>query len=168
MATMQSVFVGLVNKSILFFYPLFRKFMTLQVFAYLFVGAANTFLNIAIFLVFNIFIITSPMMVSGLGSIQPYTINLLIAFMLTVPSGYFLAGTFAFQSLEKRNHKIGMMKYFLVVLQGLALDYLFMKAGIEFLGLNSNIAKIISTVIVLTINYLLQKYFTFREKKPSA
>jgi putative flippase GtrA len=99
--------------------------------------------------------------------VASYTVSLLIAFMITVPTGFWLAKYFAFGRQDQNSQKSGLQlfRYFLVVLQGLGTDYLIMKGLIVFIGLYPTIAKIISTVLVLTLNYLLQKHFTFKVKK---
>lgn len=149
------------------FYPLFRKWMSFQVYAYLAVGAANTLLNILLFIVFYQFVLPQgEIEVLGFG-LASYTIALVLAFILTVPTGFWLSKYFAFTDAEdnrKENTK-QLGKYFLVVLQGLGSDYLLLKGLIVFTGMLPTAAKIVSTVIVVTVNYLLQKYFTFKAKQ---
>lgn len=147
-------------------YPLFKKVMPFQVYAYLAVGAANTALNIILFAVLYQFVLPAEGITLNGFTIASYTISLLIAFLITVPTGFWLAKHFAFNqssSEEKSGKQLG--KYFLVVLQGLGSDYLILKGLIVFFNMHPTVAKIISTTIVLTMNYLLQKYFTFKEKK---
>jgi len=149
------------------FYRLFRKFLPYQLYAYLAVGALNTILNIVIFALCYHFILPKAG-VSIMGvHFESYTINLVIAFLITVPTGFWLARTFAFEVgvTEKTDSSKKLIKYFLVVLQGLGTDYLIMKTLIVVFRVEPTLAKIISTVIALSINYLLQKYFTFVKKK---
>jgi putative flippase GtrA len=131
------------------------------------VGALNTALNIVLFAMMYQFILPQPGITIKGFLVASYTISLLIAFMLTVPTGFWLAKYFAFDQTntvsENKNKQLG--KYFLVVLQGLGSDYLILKGLIVFFDMHPTVAKIISTMIVLTLNYLLQKYFTFKEKK---
>lgn len=148
------------------FYPLFRKWMPFQVYAYLAVGAVNTLFNILLFVVFYQFVLPQGQIAFlGLG-LASYTIALVLAFILTVPTGFWLSKYFAFTEAEdnpKENTK-QLGKYFLVVLQGLGSDYLLLKGLIIFTGMQPTVAKILSTVIVITVNYMLQKYFTFKAK----
>lgn len=148
-------------------YPLARPFLSFQLYAYLAVGAANTLLNIGLFAVLYQVVIPQASFTVGGFSVASYTIALVIAFMVTVPTGYWLAKSFAFNQgnvpTESDGRKLG--KYMLVVLQGLISDYLLMKALIVFLSVQPTAAKLISTAVVLVMNYLLQKYFTFRVKR---
>lgn len=153
-----------------FFYPLFKRFMSFSVYAYLSLGAVNTALNILIFALFYR-LLSSQSEYELIGfSLKSYTISLLAAFVLTVPSGYWLAKNFAFNTTTQTNPSRSFVKYTMVVLQGLLSDYLIMKILIEFAQVHPTAAKVASTVIVLTLNYLLQKHFTFKadtgRKKP--
>jgi len=153
----------IINYFLELIYPIFRRWLPFQVYAYLAVGAGNTLLNILLFALFYEIIPVKELMVIGFP-IASYTISLGLAFILTVPTGFWLSKYFAFTDSvdnSKENRK-QLGKYFLVVSQGLISDYLILKGLIVFTGMHPTVAKIISTVIVVTVNYLLQKYFTFR------
>lgn len=148
-------------------YPLFKKVLPYQLYAYLGVGAMNTVLNILIFAVCYQFILPKAGISINGFLVASYTISLLIAFIITIPTGFWLAKYFAFNQQQGNQQKSNkqLLRYFLVVLQGLGSDYLIMKGLIVFLNFYPTVAKIVSTVVVLTLNYLLQKYFTFKVKK---
>jgi putative flippase GtrA len=146
------------------FYPLVKKMLPYQVYSYLATGALNTLLNISLFAVLYQVVLPANISFSGFV-IASYTISLLIAFIVTVPTGFWLAKHFAFQQSSKEKSTKQLTKYFLVVSQGLISDYLLLKILVELLNFHPTVAKVISTVVVLTANYLLQKHFTFRLKK---
>ena len=147
------------------FYPLFERFFPYDVYAYLAVGAANTALNIFLFAICYQFVLP-PEGASFFGfTIASYTISLIVAFFATIPTGFWLAKHFAFKSgagTGRTGRQLG--KYFLVVLQGLGSDYLLLVGFILLAGFHPTLAKVVSTVIVLSVNFLLQKYFTFQVK----
>ncbi|MFV0604786.1 MAG: GtrA family protein [Niabella sp.] len=138
-----------------FFYPLVRKILTFNVYAYLAVGAANTLLNIVLF------IIMYHVLVAFVFAVEAATV---ISFVITVATGFWLNKNFAFteSSNEKRQKAKQFGKYFLVSLQGQFSDYLITKGLIVLFILHPSVAYILSTVIMLTINYFLQKHFTFK------
>jgi putative flippase GtrA len=146
------------------FYPLVKKMLPYQVYSYLATGALNTLLNISLFAVLYQVVLPANISFSGFV-IASYTISLLIAFIVTVPTGFWLAKHFAFQQSSNEKSTKQLTKYFLVVSQGLISDYLLLKILVELLNFHPTVAKVISTVVVLTANYLLQKHFTFRLKK---
>ena len=157
----------LINYFLQLFYPLFRRLMSYQIYAYLAAGAINTVFNIALFAIGYQFVLPKAGFTIDGVNIASYTVSLMIAFVITVPTGFWLAKNFAFDDGKKEEKKsLGQLfKYFLVVLQGLGSDYLLLKGLITFFSIQPTVAKIISTVIVLTLNYLLQKHFTFKHSK---
>ncbi len=163
---MTAALTKLINWGLQTFYPLFRRWLPYQVYAYLAVGAANTALNIVLFVLFYQFILPQPGMYFQGYLVASYTIALFIAFLLTIVSGFWLSKNFAFKDSGNDSDvaKKQLGKYFIVVAQGLGSDYLILKALIVFTGMYPTLAKIVSTTIVLTLNFLLQKYFTFRVK----
>lgn len=143
------------------FYPLVKKIIPFQVYAYLAVGAANTILNISLFAFLYLALSAS------FFAVEAATI---ISFAITVVTGFWLSKNFAFtkSSNEKNETNKQFGKYFLVSLQGQFSDYLITKGLIVFLLINPVIAYFISTFIMLVINYFLQKYYTFKTKKEIA
>lgn len=140
------------------FYPLIRKFIPFQVYAYLAVGAANTVLNIALFAVLYLAFTYTTL------AVEAATV---LSFSITVITGFWLSKNFAFTDArkEKKETHRQFRKYFLVSLQGQFSDYLITKGLIVFLLMNPVIAYFISTFIMLILNYFLQKYYTFKTKR---
>jgi putative flippase GtrA len=159
---LKSRITGVLN----IFFPLFSKWMPFQVYAYLAVGATNTLLNIALFALFYQFLLPQSLITFFGFSMASYTLALILAFIMTVPTGFWLNKYFAFSQAKDNpvENKKQLGKYFLVVLQGVGSDYIILKMLIVFGGMHPTAAKVLSTVIVLTVNFLLQKFFTFRVK----
>jgi putative flippase GtrA len=141
-----------------FFYPLVKRWMPYQVYAYLAVGAANTVLNIGLFIICYQIFAASNLAVE---------IATVISFVVTVLTGFWLHKNFAFTDAGegKKETQKQFGKYSLVALQGQFSDYLITKGLIIFLAMHPNIAYLFSTFIMLILNYFLQKYFTFNSKK---
>ena len=155
----------LISGTLELFFPLAKKLMSYEIYAYLAVGAANTILNLVIYAVSYQFILPEGKLNLFLFSIESYTLSLLIAFLITVPTGFWLSKNFAFNASGKTGKSAKQLgKYFLVVLQGLASDYILLISLILLVGFHPTIAKLLATIIVLSVNFLLQKYFTFRVK----
>lgn len=155
----------LIKKILLLAYPFFQRWMPYDVFAYLAVGALNTAVNILMFVLLYEWILPQAGWAVLHLTIPAYTLALIIAFFTTLPSGFWLSKTFAFSDTksQKPAEKSQFIKYCLVVAQGLGSDYLLLIALIHLLGFPPSLAKILSTGMVLSVNFLLQKYFTFRE-----
>ncbi len=151
------------------FYPLFKKFLSFQVYAYLAVGAANTIFNIVLFFVFYFLLISAENFYSlGINlSTLAVEIATFFSFLISVLTGFWLSKNFAFtnSSNQKREKTKQFGKYFLVSLQGQFSDYLITKGLVIFLHTEPRLAYCISTIIMLILNYSLQKHYTFKAKK---
>lgn len=146
---------NLIHRLLKEFYPLFRNFFPYQVYAYLTVGAINTGLNIGLFYLFFLTFKKSFLAVE---------IATVISFIISVLTGFWLSKNFAFTeaSTEKKETQKQFGKYVLVSAQGQFSDYLITKGLIVFISIQPMVAYVFSTVIMLILNYLLQKYFTFK------
>jgi len=149
-----------IHQLLKFFYPRVKKLMPYQVYAYLAVGAANTLLNIGLFLVLYL-ALTNTLLVVEIATV--------ISFTVTVITGFWLSKKFAFTDTanDKAATQKQFGKYALVALQGQLSAYLLTKGMIVVINMDASIAYFITAVIMLTLNYFLQKYFTFRKKKLS-
>ncbi len=149
-----------IHQLLKFFYPLVSKLILYQVYAYLAVGAANTLLNIGLFVVIY-FALANTMLAVELATV--------VSFAVTVITGFWLNKNFAFTDAanDKAATQKQFGKYVLVALQGQLSAYLLTKGMIVFLTMDASIAYFITAVFMLTLNYFLQKYFTFRKKKLS-
>ncbi len=159
----------LIRQLLKFFYPIVKKVMPFQVYAYLAVGAANTLLNIILFAgCYSLLVATGGITIAGLHLNKlAVEIATIISFAITVATGFWLSKNFAFTdaSNEKKEKAKQFGKYFLVSLQGQFSDYLITKALIVLLLIKPIVAYFISTFIMLLLNYFLQKYFTFKTEK---
>lgn len=139
-------------------YPLFQKLLPYQVYTYLATGALNTALNIGIFMLCYQLLHTSMISVEAATA---------VALLLTILSGYWLQMNFVFTEggADKKRRAGQLSKYALVAVQGQLSAYLLTKTMIIVLHLNASFAYILTTIFMLTVNYFLQKYFTFKKAK---
>lgn len=149
---------NLLHQLLKFGYIFIRRLLPYQVYTYLAVGAINTLLNIALFIACH------QMLLSTSIAVEASTI---IALAVTIFTGYWLQKNFVFTDTSDVHKETGkqLAKYALVALQGQLSAYLLTKSMILFLHFNASIAYIITTFIMLTLTYFLQKYFTFRREK---
>lgn len=140
------------------FYLPVKRVIPYPIFVYLAVGATNTVLNIGLFILLNL---------SLLSYIWSVEISTLISFTVTVFTGFWLNKNFAFNDAGEHSVKTRKQfaRYLLVALQGQVSAYLLTKGMILLLTLNASVAYTCTTIIMLTLNYFLQRYYTFRVKK---
>lgn len=144
-----------------FFYPPFRRFMNLQTFRYAACGGGNTLLDIFIYYISYHYILKEQVVHTPLGAISSYIAAFLIAFAISFPTGFYLNRHVVFPGSTLRG-RIQLFRYFLLVVICIALNYIFIKLFVEQFGIFPTIAKVLTTVIVVSFSYLTQKHFTFK------
>lgn len=139
------------------FYPLVKKLMPYEVYAYLAAGAVNTLLNIGLFVLLYHVWSNLPLALEAATA---------VSFIITVFTGFWMQKNFAFTNAAntKQDNQKQLGKYALVALQGQVSAYLLTKFMMLVLHFTGSTAYILTAIIMLTLNYFLQKYFTFRSR----
>ena len=142
----------------------FRKMVPYQTFRYAACGAGNTLLDIFIYFISYNFILQKQIVYTPLGAISPYIAAFLMAFIVSFPTGFYLNRYIVFPGsmLPGRSQ---LFRYFLLVIVCVFLNYFFIKLFVEQFQIYPTVSKILTTVIVVTFSYLVQKHFTFKVKK---
>ena len=148
-----------------FFYPPFRRFVPLQTFRYIACGGGNTVLDILIYFISYNFILDKQIVQTPVGAVSPYIAAFIIAFIVSFPTGFYLNRNVVFTGSTLRG-RIQLVRYFLLVMACIALNYVFIKLFVEQFGIYPTVAKLLTTIIVVTFSYLTQKKFTFKVTKP--
>ena len=144
-----------------FCYPPFRKWMPLQTFRYAACGGGNTFLDILIYYISYNFILDKQVVHTFAGAISPHIMAFLISFTISFPTGYLLNRFIVFPGSTLKG-RVQLFRYFMLVLVCIGLNYVFIKLFVEQFHIYPTIAKILTTVIVVSFSYLTQKQFTFK------
>jgi putative flippase GtrA len=147
-----------------FFYPIFKRFMPLQTYRYAACGGANTLLDITLFSIFENKLKQNGVIHFQYFAISPHIAAMIGAFCITFPIGFYYSRYLVFSESNLRG-RVQLVRYFSMVLACIAMNYMFLKIFIEQLHMNAIIAKVITTVFVVTFSYLSQKHFTFKTKK---
>lgn len=145
------------------FYPLFRRVMPLQTFRYAACGGFNTLLDIFIFYISFHYLFHEQVVHIGSIAISPHIAAFLASFCITFPIGFYFSRYVVFTGSNLRG-RVQLVRYLLLVLACIALNYMFIKIFVEQLHIFPTVAKIFTTVIVVTFSYLTQKHFTFKTK----
>lgn len=138
---------------------LIRKFLNKETISYLVFGVLTTLINIVVFKLAErellLFIEDKP---------AALTANI-IAWVLSVAFAFITNKLFVFESKSMNFRLVLKELYSFVIarLLSLAFDEGFMYVAIMFM--DSLIAKIISNVFVVIINYVLSKFFIFKKKQ---
>lgn len=86
-----------------------------------------------------------------------------MAFLISFPTGFYLNRNIVFTGSTLRR-RVQLVRYFMLTVVCIALNYIFIKLFVEQFGIYPTVAKMITTVIVVSFSYITQKHFTFRVK----
>ena len=143
------------------FYPPFRRLMPLQTFRYAACGSGNTLMGLTIYsLSFHHVFIRENVEV-GFLVLKPHNAALFVSFLSTFVVGFFLNKYVVFTSSIMRG-RIQLFRYFLSFFVNLVLNYFLLMLFVELWHLDAFLAQVITTIIIITLSYLTQKHFTFR------
>lgn len=143
-----------------FYYP-FRKIIPRETFTYAATGGLNTLFDIFLYFIFYNFILGKQIVHLGFIAISPYIAAFIFVFPITFSTGFLLAKYVTFTDSILRGRK-QLFRYGLTVAGAILLNYLLLKLFVEYLLIWPTISKTITTVIVVTYSYLVQRYFTFK------
>jgi putative flippase GtrA len=147
-----------------FFYPLFGKVMPLQTFRYAACGGANTVLDIVMYAIAYNFILHKQDLNLTFIVFKPHIASIIIAFLVSFPTGFFLMRNIVFTQSTLQG-RVQLWRYFVLVVICLFLNYVFIKLFVEQWHIYPTIAKILTTIIVVSFSYLTQKNYTFKAEQ---
>ncbi|MES1218546.1 MAG: GtrA family protein [Bacteroidota bacterium] len=144
-----------------FFYPPFRRLMSLQTFRYAASGGVNTLLGFAVYFSSYKFFLKGDNLDLGFFAFKSHSAALFISFLITFPFGFFLMKYVVFNDSNMPG-RIQLFRYFMIYLFNLALNYIILKVLVERVYVNAIVAQVITTVIIVLFSYIAQRYFTFK------
>jgi putative flippase GtrA len=147
-----------------FFYPPFSRVMPIQTFRYAACGGGNTLLDIFIYAVAYNFILHKQDLNLGFMVFKPHIAAIIISFCVSFPTGFFLMRNVVFTESTLQG-RVQLFRYFVLVLVCLFLNYIFIKLFVEQFHIYPTVAKVFTTIIVVSFSYLTQKNFTFKAEE---
>src|SRR5215203_493985 len=148
------------------FYPLFKRFMPIQTYHYAACGGANTLFNIFLYHMFYNFVLHKEVLHVGVLAFKPHVAAFIMAFIVTFPIGFYLSMYVVFQGSYLRR-RIQLVRYFMVAMACVGLNYILLKFFIETLGWHEHptLSLIATAVIVVLFSYFSHRFFSFRSAK---
>jgi len=144
-----------------FFYTPFARYIPLETFRYAATGGANTVFDIFLYFIFYRFILDKQILDLGFVAISPHIAAFLIVFPITFTSGFLLAKYITFTSSLIQG-RIQLFRYGVTVIGAIFLNYLLLKLFVEGFGLYATLSKILTTFIVVTYSYFVQRLYSFK------
>jgi len=147
-----------------FFYGPFKKWIPLHTFRYAACGGGNTAFDIILFGVCYNFIFRKQNFIIGDITLSPYIASLLLSFSISFSTGFYLNRYIVFkESGLKRS--VQLYRFIAVNILCISLNAVFIKLFVEYLNLYPTVAKVVATVIIAVISYLVQTHFFFKIKE---
>jgi len=147
-----------------FFYPPFRKYMSLQFFRYAVTGGLNLVFDwLLYFLIYN-FVLQKNMLYLGFVTISSHIATFIIKLPIVLLSGFLLQKyvTFTYSDIRGR---IQLFRYFVIFMVNILLNYAGLKLFVEVLHIYPTPSFMLVSVITVIFSYFSQKKYTFKEKK---
>jgi len=154
-------FFGLIRRIIDFFYPPFRKYMTINFFRYGVTGSMNLVFDwVLYFLLYN-FVLRHKMVDLGFVTISSHIATLGIKFPISMISGFLLQRYVTFSHSVIRG-RVQLVRYMIVVLINLLINYAGLKLLVDYFGLFPTPSNMIVSILTIGISYMSQKHYTFK------
>ncbi len=146
------------------FYPLAKRFLSLETYLYGFTGGINMMLDLILyFLVYN-YVLDKQIVDLGIVSVSAYIAAFIIVFPITFSIGFFLAKFVTFTQSNLKGKK-QLFRYGVSVSGSILLNYLLLKLFVGVFDIYPTPSKLITTIVVVAYSFLIQKFFTFKTGK---
>lgn len=150
-----------ITRFIDFFYPLFKRFMSLQFFRYLFCGGTNVMVDWISYFVFYNFVLAKSVVDLGVFTLSPH----IAAFLFTLPIvlflGFYLSSNVTFSGSELKG-RIQLFRYVVIVVVNIFINYVFLKLFVEVFRIYPTPSKMLTTVFTTVFSYFAQKHYSFK------
>lgn len=144
-----------------FFYPPFRKQMTIQFFRYGVVGAANLVFDWVLYFIIYNFVLEHRMLDLGFVTLSSHIASLAIKFPIVLFSGFILQKYVTFSYSELRG-RVQLFRYLVVFLVNLSLNYIGLKLLVDYFGFFPTPSNMIISSLTIGVSYFSQKHYTFK------
>lgn len=146
-----------------FFYPPFRKILPLQTFRYAVSGTGNTVLGWTAYYITYRFILQRQDFDFGFFAFKSHVAALFVSFWVSFIVGFFLMKYVVFDDSKVRG-RVQLMRYFVVNVFNLFLNYVLLKIAVEYLHIYPVFAQMGTTIFIIIFSYLAQRHFTFKKE----
>jgi putative flippase GtrA len=146
-----------------FFYPPFRRFMPLLTFRYAACGGGNTLIGLLVYYLGYHFLFDQEVFVWWFFAFKPHVASLFMAGAVSFSLGFLLNKYVVFVESNIKG-RVQLFRYAMAFLLNLLLNFVLLKFMVEVLVWDAFVSQLITTFFVISLSYLVQKYFTFKIK----
>ena len=135
--------------------------MNLQTFRYAASGGGNTLLGIGVYALSYKFLFFERVFHFNIFAFKGHIAALIVSFLVTFPVGFFLSKYVVFNDSNMRG-RVQLVRYLMVCLFNLALNYLLLKILVERFHIYPVIAQVLTIAVVVVFSYVAQRNFSFK------
>jgi len=146
-----------------FFYPPFRSLMPEQTFRYVVCGGTNTVLGLTLFKILLVYVFRYQNVDLDFYTLKPHNAALFVSFVFNFAVGFLLMKYVVFVDSYLKG-RVQLFRYGLSFVLNLTLNYFILKIFVELFGWWPFLSQCITTCIIITISYISQKHFSFKNK----
>ncbi len=159
---MKKPIVGIIDT----LFPIFSRWVPLQTFRYLVCGGGNTVLGLlAYFLVYQYWF-GRQLVDVGFFAFKPHMAALFVSSMVSFSIGFLLNKYVVFTDSNLKG-RIQLFRYFLSFSFNVVFNYILLKCMVEYLHWPAMASQMLTTVLVISMSFLIQKNFSFKISKNS-
>jgi putative flippase GtrA len=154
-----------IRRVITFFYPPFRKYMTLQFFLYGVTGAANLVFDWVLYFYLYNYILQQRDLRLGFVTISSHIGTMAIKIPVVLCTGFLLQRYFTFSHSEVIMRK-QLFRYSLVFAVNILINYFGLKLLVDGMGFWPSPSNVTISIFTVIVSYFSQKWFTFQTSTP--
>ena len=147
-----------------FFYPPFKRFISLELFRYGCCGGLNLALEWVLYYVFYHFVFKAKVFDLGFIAFTPHIAAFVFKFPITFLTGFWMARHISFSGSSLRG-RTQIVRYLLVTLANILINYAGLKLFVEVFQWWPTISYVIISIICVTFSYLTNKFYAFKKHK---
>jgi len=144
-----------------FFYPLFRKWMPKLTYRYAVCGSTSVLFSLVVYYISFHYIFDKSIFDIGFMAFKPHVAALFLAGFLTFCLSFFLNKYVVFVESNLRG-RVQLLRFTLSFALNMMLNVVILKGLVEWMHLDAFVSQLLTTVFIIIVSYLTQKYFTFK------
>jgi putative flippase GtrA len=147
-----------------FFYPPFRKVMSLDLFRYGACGGLNLALDWVLYPVFYHYVFHAQVFDLGFIAFTPHIAAFIFRLPITFLTGFWMARHISFSGSTLRG-RTQIVRYLLVTIGNTFLNYAGLKIFVEVFQWWPTVSYVIISIICVTFSYLTNKFYSFKKER---
>ncbi|UKT64590.1 GtrA family protein [Pedobacter mucosus] len=149
-----------------FFYPPFKKYISVHNFRYLATGGSTFVLGLVIFYLAYNYVFLDEEVKFRFFTLKRNTVALAVEFAIVIPYSFILNKYVIFTHSEVKS-RVQLFRFMNLQFINMLLNYVLLKFFVEILGIYPTISRLVVSIGIAGFSYLYQHYFTFSVKKIS-